>query len=97
METLTDREKILIQQAVEEYKKDSIPLTFEINPEKHYNDHVYREGWIRRDYNDLESILCLYRTTRGLFTKILIGLAVVGVGCSIAIAFLSKYFKSFWS
>lgn len=70
-----DADKIAdaVMTRVEVHKK-----SFWIEPEPHYLDHVQRREWKIDDYNDLNTLLRLFQTTRGVFGKFFIGLVIVG-------------------
>ena len=64
---------------------------FWIDGEKHYQDHMQRMAWGQEDYDDLRNVIRLFKTTKGLFWKAFIGLAIVGLG---ALIVLGLYHKS---
>lgn len=58
---------------------------FWVNPEDHYNDHQSRIEWKREDYNDLASLITIFRTTKSLVGKAFVGLAVLGLAVLLAL------------
>ena len=78
--------KELAQSIVKEVRADH--HDFWIDPENHYKDHVQRTEWVQTDYDDLRSVLRLFKTTRNLIGKAFVGFAVIGLIASISWAAL---------
>jgi len=77
MNDLTDKEiDILADKIVTRVR--STHHEFWIDPEIHYNDHKKITALTREELYDIQGIIKLYKTTKGLFFKAFLGAAVIG-------------------